>query len=221
MTEKEFLAALARKLGRAPLASPPPRPGHGRMKPPPAPNMAAREARADWFTRELGKLTGTVARAGSLTEAGQAAAAYVAEHCTPGGEVMLWNDPVALSAQEPLERAGFTVHVGGGDRMIYARSVAGITSALLGVAETGSIALAASPVNKRLTSLLPPVHIAILPTSRLLATVGEYFRTAAGLERMPAALNLITGPSRTADIELELAIGVHGPGALHVVLFDD
>lgn len=218
LTEKEFLTALARKLGRAPLDAPPSRPGHGRLKPPPPANAMAQEAMSEWFVREIAKLTGTTALTGTFAEAGAAVAAYAVEHLTAGGVVILWNDPVSLCAKDPLEAAGFQVIVGKAERAAYASAEAGVTSAVYAVAETGSIALEAAPQQARLTSLVPPVHIAIVPTSRLMATVGDYFRTLANREQMPASLNLITGPSRTADIELELSIGVHGPGKLHVVL---
>lgn len=221
LTEKEFLTTLARKLGRAPLDAPPPRPGHGRMKPPAPANELARDAMSEWFVREIAKLSATTALASTFAEAGAAVAAYAVEQLAAGGVVILWNDPVSLCAREPLEAAGFQVIVGAAERAAYASAEAGVTSAVYAVAETGSIALEAGPEQARMTSLVPPVHIAIVPTSRLLATVADYFRTLATREKMPASLNLITGPSRTADIELELSIGVHGPGRLHVVLVND
>ncbi|MFZ5814920.1 MAG: LutC/YkgG family protein [Bacillota bacterium] len=220
MTEQEFLARIAAKRGRPVLTTPPPRPGHVRSKPVPPANMSGREAMADWFAREVAKLTGTVDIVTGLEAAGQAAAAHIARTCARG-DVIFWDDPIALSARAGVEAEGFTAHVWPQDRMRCAGAVAGVTTALLGVAETGSIALNASPRNGRIVSLLPPLHVAILPTSRLVATVGDYFKAVATLGSLPAALNLVTGPSRTADIELELSIGVHGPASLHVVLYHD
>lgn len=220
LTEQQFMVAIARKRGRAPLTAPPPRPGHVRTGPQPPAQMAGRAARVEWFISELAKLTGTFKVVGTLAEAGAAVAAYLGAQGAPG-DVVLNGDPIALAAREPLAAAGFKVFVWPQDRAVVASAVAGVTAVAFAIAETGSIAVMAEPDQGRVVSLVPPVHVAILPTSRLLATVADYFRTLATLERMPAGLNLITGPSRTADIELELSIGVHGPGAIHVVLYDD
>ena len=70
----------------------------------------------------------------------------------------------------------------------------------------------------RRASLLPRLHIAVLDSQRMLATLDDLFVMAKGGGLVPHALTLITGPSRTADIELQLVIGVHGPGELCVVL---
>lgn len=220
LTEKEFLARIAARRGRPVLESPPPRPGHVRARPVPPANMAGREAMADWFARELTRLSGTVEIVTGLEAAGQAAAAHIARVCAPG-DVIFWDDPIARSAQPPIEAAGFTAYLWPQERFRCAGAVAGVTTALFAVAETGSIALNSSAAHGRIVSLLPPLHVAIVPTSRLLATVGDYFKEVAAMDHLPAALNLVTGPSRTADIEMELSIGVHGPASLHVVLYDD
>jgi L-lactate dehydrogenase complex protein LldG len=94
----------------------------------------------------------------------------------------------------------------------------GITSAQAGIAETGTLVLDSSVERNRLVSLVPPVHIAILHASRIYATLSE---TLAGLQsrgELSPAITFITGPSRTADIELTLAIGVHGPQELYVII---
>lgn len=73
----------------------------------------------------------------------------------------------------------------------------------------------------RLLSLLPKVHFAVLPADRIVATLGDALAAARGAGGAPPrALTLITGPSRTADIELTLVVGVHGPKELHVLLVD-
>ena len=94
----------------------------------------------------------------------------------------------------------------------------GLTTVDAAVAETGSLLLASSPDHPRTASMLPPLHVAIVRAHDLLPT----FRAALARlrDRIPSAsaLHLITGPSRTADIELQLTLGVHGPGALVVVL---
>lgn len=94
----------------------------------------------------------------------------------------------------------------------------GITSADYALADTGSLVMFSSPEEARMISLLPPAHIAVVARDRILTGLDELF----SLEPLPAerssSMVLITGPSRTADIEQILVRGVHGPGELHVVV---
>jgi len=70
----------------------------------------------------------------------------------------------------------------------------------------------------RLVSLVPPVHIAIIDASEIVATLGEALAGLRQDEQVSPIVTLVTGPSRTADIELTLAIGVHGPQELYVIV---
>ncbi len=92
----------------------------------------------------------------------------------------------------------------------------GVTAAQWGIAESGTLVLESRVERHRLRSLLPAVHVAVLPVSRVLATMGEVLKTLG--RPLDPCVTLVTGPSRTADIELQLVIGVHGPRELHVVL---
>lgn len=96
----------------------------------------------------------------------------------------------------------------------------GLTSALAGLADTGSVVLASGPERARLAWLLPPVHIALLPVKRLYASLSDFLAERADAVAGSAAVAVVTGPSRTGDIEMVLTRGVHGPGAVHVVLVD-
>ncbi len=106
-------------------------------------------------------------------------------------------------------------------RAAAARADVGISEADYGIAESGTIALLHRPGQSRLVSLLPPIHIALLPSANLVPDLGDLFERL-GRERgeLGRALTFITGPSRTADIEFVLTTGVHGPESLHVVLLD-
>lgn len=97
---------------------------------------------------------------------------------------------------------------------------AGLTTAQWGIAETGTLVLVATAERHRLASLLPPLHLVVLPTARLLGTLAHTLVRLQGPDGTPAArtITFVTGPSRTADIELELVVGVHGPRTLHVLL---
>ncbi len=95
----------------------------------------------------------------------------------------------------------------------------GVTGALCAVAETGSLVLTSQSANALTASLLPPVHAVILKASQIVPALAEAL--ARPEVRAAAAGVIVTGPSRTADIEMTLTIGVHGPGELTVFLVDD
>ncbi|MFN2407667.1 MAG: lactate utilization protein C [Pyrinomonadaceae bacterium] len=94
----------------------------------------------------------------------------------------------------------------------------GITSAQAGIAETGTLVLDSSVERNRLVSLVPPIHIAILDASKIFLTLGETLAALQTGEELSPAITFITGPSRTADIELTLTLGVHGPQELYVII---
>ncbi len=94
----------------------------------------------------------------------------------------------------------------------------GITSADYALAETGTLVMLSSPEEPRLISLLPPVHIAVFPQSRMLANLDELLEVLPNPAEQTSSMVLITGPSRTADIEQILVRGVHGPGEIYAVI---
>jgi Uncharacterized conserved protein len=94
----------------------------------------------------------------------------------------------------------------------------GISSVQAGIAETGTLVLEADRERNRLVSLVPPVHIAILDASKIFNTLGETLVALYRDGKVSQAITFISGPSRTADIELTLAIGVHGPQELFVII---
>ena len=100
----------------------------------------------------------------------------------------------------------------------------GLTAADFAIAETGTIVLSSDEQNSLLVSLLPPVHIALIRSSQIAATLDNVI-SKLDKERMSRvdpsrSVSFITGPSRTSDVELVLSIGVHGPKELHVVILD-
>lgn len=95
----------------------------------------------------------------------------------------------------------------------------GITSAQLGIAETGTLVIESDKEFNRLTSLVPPTHICILESSKLRNNLGEVL---AELNKdLSKSVTFITGQSRTSDIELTLALGVHGPKELFVFIIEN
>ena len=101
-----------------------------------------------------------------------------------------------------------------------AKVEAGIVEADYAIAATGTLALIGGPKRPRSLSLLPPISIVLLRTARILPDLATMLR-AVGAERIGEhPMVLVTGPSRTADIEKRIVIGVHGPKQLHVVMLD-
>ena len=96
----------------------------------------------------------------------------------------------------------------------------GISGVDLAIADTGSLLVQARPGQERVTSLLPRTHVALVHETQIVPDMNSAF---AWLAEQPLSDNvtLITGPSKTGDIELQLTTGVHGPGHWHVLLVDD
>lgn len=97
----------------------------------------------------------------------------------------------------------------------------GITSVSYAVAETGTLAFFSGPGRERMASLVPPVHVAIVTADQVLADQFDLFARLQSAGEMPTNVALVTGPSKTGDIELRLTTGVHGPGEWHVILVDE
>jgi L-lactate dehydrogenase complex protein LldG len=99
-----------------------------------------------------------------------------------------------------------------------ARADLGVTGSIFGLAESGSVVLSHGPGRARLTSLLPTIHIALLHVDTVVWTLSHWASNHPEALEMTANLVIVTGPSRTGDIELQLNLGVHGPKHMHVVL---
>jgi len=106
-------------------------------------------------------------------------------------------------------------------RKLLEKADIGITGAELAVAETGSLVIASENDAERLLSCLPPIHIAIISKEKIL---DNFLELAEWLRKVQATstriVSIITGPSRTADIELEIVMGVHGPCEQYVIILE-
>ncbi len=141
----------------------------------------------------------------------------------------LLNQKSAIASNSPfLRKCGITglpqVHAGFTDRDDLKQACAGadigITSVDYALAATGSLVMLSSHNEARLISLLPPAHIAIFPRSLILANLDELLSILPRPADQTSSMVLITGPSRTADIEQILVRGVHGPGEIYAVIVD-
>ena len=96
----------------------------------------------------------------------------------------------------------------------------GITSADYALADTGSLVMFTESRESRLLSLLPPCHIAVIGRSKIVPSLDDVLRMRPMPGDQSSAMVVITGPSRTGDIEMRLVRGVHGPGEVHVVIIE-
>ena len=97
---------------------------------------------------------------------------------------------------------------------------AGITSTAGAIADPGALILWPSEKEPRLMSLVPPIHIAVLEADKIFSSFLEAMQKEKWSTKMPTNVVLISGPSKTADIEMTLAFGVHGPRELIVLILD-
>ena len=125
-----------------------------------------------------------------------------------------------LAAMPWDAEAGMTLKHGASD----GTDLVGISRATNGVAESGTLVLRSGPGNPTTINFLPDCHIVVLNASDV---VGDYesswagLRARAGKGEMPRTVNLVTGPSRSADIGQTLIMGAHGPRQLHIILIKD
>jgi L-lactate dehydrogenase complex protein LldG len=187
---------------------------------------------ADQFAAELHAVAGRVYRVADDEEAVEQIGAILAERGV--AQILAWDmGQIGLAGLgQHLAEAGVRVtaaDVRGDARKgsLQALEPAGacISGAEAGIAESGSLLLRHGPGRPRLASLLAPAHIAVLRSGQLVRGLGEALaqaraRYGADIFADTSNLTLITGPSRTADIEMTLALGIHGPQEIHVVLIE-
>jgi len=197
--------ALHREPGQPPSDIPAVRPHSGRTD---------FETRILQFRKAVEDLAGNIYPAGSEAEAralvsslleGRTAIASNAPFLQKCGITTLAGVQAGLSSEEEL-------------RGSCARIDVGITSADYALADTGTLVLLSSAEEARMISLLPPVHLAVIPRDRILSGLDELFSLLPRPDLKTSSMVFITGSSRTADIEQILIRGVHGPGELHVVI---
>jgi L-lactate dehydrogenase complex protein LldG len=129
--------------------------------------------------------------------------------------VFSWDpDRLPYDAGEIVRRAV----TAGATRADQARAELGVTGCHGAIAETGTIAVLSGAGTPRAASLLPPTHLCIVRTADLYPSIAAFFAAQSAAIAGAACCTFITGPSRTADIELTLTLGVHGPGEVIVVV---
>lgn len=173
------------------------------------------------FTAALTSVAGEVIRAADLDEAASRLLDLLGE--LDAQRVVLNDEPVLRDLDLPGRDADITWHVVGqndGDLRAFCESAdVGISGADGALVATGSVVITSGPGKSRAATLLPPVHVAVVRAEQL--TTDLFTWTAARGGDMPVGLTLVSGPSKTADIEQRLVIGVHGPVRFIVVLVEE
>ena len=239
-TRAQFLDRIRREVGKTPglfAARPAERPAH----PEAAAEAVRRQMAERWpealerFKDEFERVAGVFHRARSLAEV----PAVIAEVAQAKGATRLltWDAAVlGLDPRTTLGAGGLSVTVataGHADEAARRRhredaveAQIGVTGADLVLAETGSLILLSGDGRPRSTSLLPDTHIAVFDRSRLVESLEQVGIWLEALHVDPARsmsgamITVITGPSRTADIELTLTRGVHGPKDVHAIFVE-
>ena len=184
-------------------------------------------AMAASFAAELEKLSGVVHRVPD--EAGAVAAVLALVEARGATRVLAWDDrwlqPEGIG--NSLRARGVTLEpcwlpAAGPERAARLQALdavpVGLTGAFAALADTGSVVVVSGPGRGRIASLMPPTHIAVVRAEQLFPSLGHFLVANAGAAEIGSNMVVITGPSRTGDIEGTLVLGVHGPGDLHVVL---
>ncbi len=187
----------------------------------------------DILEHEVALVGGKVTRIGSVKSLKEHLGALVSQRGIKS--VVRWDTPLLAELDTPLLNSGATV------TSICSRSDGiqpqdetrgrlvgadlGITEVDYAIADTGSLVLMTDQRRSRLVSLLPPVHVALLKTNVIVPSMTDLLPVFSASQRedpnnLSSCITFITGPSRTADIEKIITIGVHGPEELHLLILE-
>lgn len=162
------------------------------------------------FVDEATKLATTVDEVATLADAPAAAARYLSAHDLPM-QAVAWRTLGELDWAAAGVAVEFRKPVDG--------DLVGLTGCFCATAETGSLVLLSGPDTYAAAGLLPETHIAVVPASRIVAGHEDAFALIrAERGELPRAVNFVSGPSRTGDIEQTIVLGAHGPYRVHVIV---
>ncbi|WP_342343797.1 lactate utilization protein [Chthonobacter albigriseus] len=202
-TEINRRAAVADRLARAPRGVIPAR------------GQIEHDARVALFITKIEAVQATTERVASPADVPRAVADYLRRHNLPQA-VRMGADP-RLEAVDWSREPQLSVAFGRSD----GRDLVCVSHADAGIAETGTLALTSGPANPTTLNFLPDVHVVVLDAADVVGdaeAVFEGLRARFGVGQLPRTVNMVTGPSRSADIEQTLLLGAHGPRSLHVVV---
>ncbi len=225
----QVLGGIRRALRRAALDSASAVPLEQRLAQPPRGPVPARthgldrRRLVDLFEKYAVEVNATVMRVAGLDDVPEAVATFLASQNLPA-EIAMAPDPL-LDRMPWARRPLLKIRKGRSD----GRDAVGLSAAFTGVAETATLMLASGPGNPSTLNFLPDTHIVVLPASRVVGPLEDAWARLRAAHpgaplsgaAMPRTVNLITGPSRTGDIEQKILMGAHGPRRLHIVIVED
>ncbi len=173
----------------------------------------------DLFIEKATALTVTVDRVASANDVPNAIAEYLVQRNLPTTlrmaphpdlQALPWDSKPMLSVETGLGRS---------------KDLVSVTPAFAGIAETGTLMLHSGSQTATTLHFVPDNHIVVMRASQITGSMEDAFaklrESIGGVKNWPRSVNLVTGPSRTADIEGVPVLGAHGPRQLHIVLIDD
>lgn len=164
---------------------------------------------SEQFAMMHGRVHGTLDKVDDLAGVPQAVCRYLEELSVPPRIVMSPDPEFSSISWEGLDVES---------RAANREDRCSVTMAFAGIAETGTVAMVSSAISPVTSHFLPEVNIAVLKQSRLVSTMENLWPLIA---EQPRTVNLISGPSKTADIEQTIVYGAHGPRHFHVILVGD
>jgi L-lactate dehydrogenase complex protein LldG len=167
------------------------------------------------FAAMVEAANGTAEMLASAADVPSAVAALLRRHNLPL-QIRRGDDPRLAALPWEKERT-LEVSTGASD----GHQLASVSHAFAGVAETGTLVMASGPDNPTTLNFLPDTHIVVVDAKDIAGdyeTVWQRVRETFGIDALPRAINMITGPSRSADIAQILILGAHGPRRLHVLV---
>ena len=165
------------------------------------------------FAEKVELVASTFASVDGIDGVSKAVADYLDAHGI-AKEIVATTDPL-------VERVRWSNELSVARRAAEPEDRVSVTGAFAGVAETGTLVFVSDRATPTTLNFMPETHVAVLARDRLVAHLEDVWaKLRAERAAPPRTVNLITGPSRTGDIELQLELGAHGPRRLHVLLVD-
>jgi L-lactate dehydrogenase complex protein LldG len=172
-------------------------------------------SRVNLFVAMAEEVQATVARVASPAAVPEEVARYLAAENLPA-ELILAPDP-SLDQMPWSERPLLRIRRGRAE----ASDAVSLTPCNAAIAETGTLMLSSGAATPTTLNFLPDTHIVVVHGNQVVATYEDGWDRLRSGGMMPRAINFITGPSRTGDIEQRIELGAHGPRRLHIILVDD
>jgi L-lactate dehydrogenase complex protein LldG len=174
------------------------------------PQPTVGDDRVAHFETQAARMSSTTERVARLDDVPAAVARYLDAHAL-ARRAVCWNTLGGLD----WSGAGLEIEA----RRPNGDDLVGISGAFVAIAETGTLMMLSGPDTPASMHLLPETHVAVVPAERIVAHYEDGFALARGERgQLPRATNLVSGPSRTGDIEQTIVLGAHGPYRVHVVI---